>query len=67
MQFISVVLAGSDSIDLIEELGQVEHLFVDKTGTLTENNMVFRRCSVPGARFRVDLDGRLVGLCVLTG
>lgn len=31
---------------LIDELGQVSHVFSDKTGTLTSNHMEFRRCYV---------------------
>ncbi|GAB69027.1 P-type ATPase2 [Plasmodium cynomolgi strain B] len=36
---------------LIEELGQIEYIFSDKTGTLTCNVMEFRKCAVNGISY----------------
>ena len=36
------------SSNLNEELGQIQYIFSDKTGTLTSNQMVFKKLSVKG-------------------
>jgi P-type E1-E2 ATPase len=36
---------------LSEELGQISHVFSDKTGTLTCNDMVFRKMSINGVSY----------------
>ena len=44
-------LALCRNSDLIEELGQIDFIFSDKTGTLTQNKMIFKKCSVAGTVF----------------
>jgi len=45
------ISASVQSSSLNEELGQIDYVFSDKTGTLTQNLMEFKKFSINGKPF----------------
>lgn len=39
--------------NISDDLGQIEYIFSDKTGTLTQNVMEFKKCSINGGMSRL--------------
>ncbi|KAK4164954.1 putative phospholipid-transporting ATPase DNF3 [Cladorrhinum sp. PSN259] len=48
--------AKVNTTTILEDLGQVNYVFSDKTGTLTENLMMFRKMSIAGTAWLHDMD-----------
>ena len=71
--------AHANTSDINEDLGQVEYLFSDKTGTLTENIMEFKQFAINGKIYnesngeiyqidsnrRVDILEVIIDICLL--
>ncbi|CAF3568862.1 unnamed protein product [Rotaria sp. Silwood1] len=50
------VQAQARTTTLNEELGQIQYIFSDKTGTLTQNIMTFNKCSIRGKLYGYVMD-----------
>lgn len=55
------------ALNITEDLGQIQYVFSDKTGTLTENKMVFRRCTIMGTEYPHEDNGEFRAIPVVLG
>lgn len=53
--------------NICDDLGQIEYIFSDKTGTLTQNVMEFQRCSVMGVPYGEGITEAQRGSVMRTG
>ncbi|WVQ83216.1 hypothetical protein IAT38_005355 [Cryptococcus sp. DSM 104549] len=53
--------------NISDDLGQIEYVFSDKTGTLTQNIMEFKKCSIQGVSFGEGLTEAMMGAAIRDG
>lgn len=58
--------AKARTTTLNEELGQIQYVFSDKTGTLTQNIMTFNKCSINGKTYGDTIDIRASEIIEIT-
>lgn len=46
---------------IVDDLGQIEYIFSDKTGTLTQNVMEFKKCSINGVSYGEGITEAMLG------
>jgi P-type E1-E2 ATPase len=51
-----MVVKRCKNSDLIEELGQIQIIFCDKTGTITSNKMVLKKFQINGIKYGDEQD-----------
>ncbi|TIB13429.1 hypothetical protein E3P92_02275 [Wallemia ichthyophaga] len=49
------------SWNISDDLGQIEYIFSDKTGTLTQNVMEFKKCSIAGKEYGEGITEAMLG------
>lgn len=57
------VHAKAMTSNLNSDLGKVKYIFTDKTGTLTQNSLEYKMCSVDGTIYTLDDTAKLISKC----